>query len=68
MAKITYIEHSGTRHEIDVARALTVMESARENGVPDRGRLRWRLPCSNTCHVYVESALGEASAAKGIDG
>ena len=30
MAKITYIEHNGTRHEIDVANGLTVMEGARD--------------------------------------
>ena len=30
MAKITYIEHNGTRHEVDVANGLTVMEGARD--------------------------------------
>ena len=34
MAKITYIEHDGTRHEVDVRPGMTVMEGARDNGVP----------------------------------
>ena len=34
MAKIKYIEHSGTEHEIDVANGLTVMEGAIKNKVP----------------------------------
>ena len=31
MAKITYIEHGGQKHEIDVANGLTVMEGAVQN-------------------------------------
>ena len=34
MAKITYIEHNGTRHEVEVANGLTVMEGARDNNIP----------------------------------
>ena len=34
MAKITYIEHDGTAHEVDVANGLTVMEGARDNNIP----------------------------------
>ena len=34
MAKITYIEHSGQKHEIDVANGLTVMEGAVQNDIP----------------------------------
>ena len=30
MAKITYIEHNGTIHEIDVKPGMTVMEGARD--------------------------------------
>ena len=31
MAKITYVEHNGTEHVVDVANGLTVMEGARDN-------------------------------------
>ena len=34
MAKITYIEFNGTPHEVEVANGLTVMEGARDNGIP----------------------------------
>ena len=34
MAKITYLEHNGTAHVIEVTNGLTVMEGARDNGVP----------------------------------
>ena len=54
MAKITYIEHGGQKHEIDVANGLTVMEGAIQNDIPgidaDCGG---SMACA-TCHVYVE--------------
>ena len=54
MAKITYIEHDGQKHEIDVANGLTVMEGAVQNDIPgidaDCGG---SMSCA-TCHVYVK--------------
>ena len=54
MAKITYIEHGGQKHEIDVANGLTVMEGAVQNNIPgidaDCGG---SMACA-TCHVYVK--------------
>ena len=35
MARITYIEWNGTRHEVDVRPGMTVMEGARDNGILD---------------------------------
>ena len=53
MAKITYIEHNGTRHEVEVATGLTVMEGARDNGIPGiEADCGGACACS-TCHVYV---------------
>jgi len=34
MAKITYVEHNGTEHVVEVANGLTVMEGARDNNIP----------------------------------
>ena len=34
MAKITYIEHDGTEHVVDVKTGLSVMEGALRNNVP----------------------------------
>lgn len=53
MAKITYIEHSGTEHVIDVKNGLTVMEGARDNNVPGiEADCGGACACS-TCHAYV---------------
>ena len=54
MAKITYVEHSGKSHTIQVQNGLTVMEGAVENNIPgidaDCGG---SMACA-TCHVYVK--------------
>ncbi len=53
MAKITYIEHNGTKHEVDVSNGLTVMEGARDNDIPGiEADCGGACACS-TCHVYV---------------
>ena len=53
MAKITYIEHNGTEHVVDVANGLTVMEGARDNNIPGiEADCGGACACS-TCHVYV---------------
>ena len=54
MAKITYIEHSGKSHTIEVQNGLSVMEGAVQNDIPgidaDCGG---SMACA-TCHVYVK--------------
>ena len=54
MAKITYIEHSGKSHTIEVQNGLTVMEAAVQNNISgidaDCGG---SMACA-TCHVYVK--------------
>ena len=53
MAKITYIEHNGTEHVVDVANGMTVMEGARDNGIPGiEADCGGACACS-TCHVYI---------------
>jgi len=55
MPKITYIEHSGTEHTIDVAVGLTVMEGAVQNNVPGiEADCGGACACS-TCHAYVNA-------------
>ena len=54
MAKITYVEHGGKQHVIEVPNGLTVMEGARDNGVPGiEADCGGACACS-TCHVYVD--------------
>ncbi|RRH76175.1 2Fe-2S iron-sulfur cluster-binding protein [Falsigemmobacter faecalis] len=51
--EITYIQHNGTRHEIGVATGLTVMEGARDTGVPGiEADCGGACACSS-CHVDV---------------
>lgn len=55
MTKITYIEHDGTRHDVEVADGLSLMDGARSNNIPGiDGDCGGACACS-TCHVYVDS-------------
>ncbi|MDH2325414.1 2Fe-2S iron-sulfur cluster-binding protein [Cereibacter sp. SYSU M97828] len=64
MAKITYIEHNGTEHVVDVKPGLTVMEGARDNGVPGiEADCGGACACS-TCHVYIAPEWVEKLPAK----
>ena len=53
MPKITYIEHNGTEHEIDVPNGLSVMEGAVRNLVPGIDADCGGACACSTCHVYV---------------
>ncbi|ARO13968.1 ferredoxin, 2Fe-2S [Ketogulonicigenium robustum] len=56
MARITYVEFNGTEHVVDVPTGLTVMEGARDNGIPGiEADCGGACSCS-TCHVYVDPA------------
>ncbi len=64
MAKITYIEHSGKEHIVDVASGMTVMEGARDNNIPGiEADCGGACACS-TCHVYIDDTWVEKMPAK----
>ena len=56
MPKITYIEHDGTEHPVEVPVGRSVMQGAVDNNVPgidaDCGG---ECACA-TCHVYIDAA------------
>jgi 2Fe-2S ferredoxin len=56
MPKITYIEHNGTAHPVEVPVGRSVMQGAVDNNVPgidaDCGG---ECACA-TCHVYIDPA------------
>ena len=56
MAKITYIEWNGTRHEVEVRPGMTVMEGARDNGIAGIDADCGGACACSTCHVYVDPA------------
>ena len=54
MPKITYIEHNGKSHEIEVANGLSVMEGAVQNNILGiDAECGGSMACA-TCHVYVK--------------
>jgi 2Fe-2S ferredoxin len=53
MAKITYVAFDGTEHIVDVPNGHTVMEGARDNGVPGIDADCGGACACSTCHVYV---------------
>jgi len=56
MAKITFVEHSGARHEVSAESGSTVMEAAIRNSVPGiEAECGGACACA-TCHVYVDDA------------
>ena len=59
MASITYIEHDGTEHVVDVKPGLSVMEGAIRNNVPGIDADCGGACACATCHVYVDEAWRE---------
>ena len=63
MPKITYIEHSGKQHIIDVPAGASVMQGAIDNRVPGIDADCGGQCACGTCHVYVDAAwLGKLPA------
>jgi 2Fe-2S ferredoxin len=65
MVSITYIEHNGKPHTVEVSAGLSVMKAAVDNGIPGiDGDCGGACACA-TCHVYVAEQwrhlTGEAS-------
>ena len=54
MPKITYIEHNGKSHEIEVSNELSVMEGALQNNIPGIDADCGGSCACSTCHVYVD--------------
>jgi ferredoxin, 2Fe-2S len=59
MAKVTYVEHDGTSHEVEVAIGENVMRGALYNDLPGIvGECGGGLACA-TCHCYVDDGWAE---------
>ena len=63
MAKITYIEHDGREHVVEVKTGLSVMEGAIRNNVPGIDADCGGACACATCHVFVE---GDWAAKTGV--
>jgi len=54
MPKITYIEHNGKSHTLEVPNGLTVMEGAVQNNISGIDADCGGSCACATCHVYVD--------------
>ena len=54
MPKITYIEHNGKSHEVEVPNEISVMEGAVQNDIPGIDADCGGACACATCHVYVD--------------
>jgi 2Fe-2S ferredoxin len=54
MAKITYVEHNGTEHTVDVPSGSTLMEGAVGNAVPGIDGDCGGAGACGTCHVIID--------------
>ena len=54
MPKITYIEHNGKSHTVEVPIELSVMEGALQNNIPGIDADCGGACACATCHVYVD--------------
>ena len=54
MPKITYIEHNGKSHVVEVPNGLSVMEGAVQNNIPGIDADCGGSCACATCHVYVD--------------
>ena len=48
MPKVTYIEHNGKEHKVDVENGLSIMEGAVQNGIPGID-----ADCGGACVCYL---------------
>ena len=54
MPKITYIEHNGKLHTVEVHKELSVMEGALQNNIPGVDADCGGACACATCHIYVD--------------
>jgi len=54
MPKITYIEHNGKSHVVEVPNELSIMEGAIQNNIPGIDADCGGSCACATCHVYVD--------------
>src|SRR5450432_223787 len=64
MPKITFIEHNGTPHTVQIAVGKSVMQAAVDNNVPGIDADCGGACACATCHVYVEPEWREKVGAR----
>ncbi|QFS85533.1 MULTISPECIES: 2Fe-2S iron-sulfur cluster-binding protein [unclassified Marinobacter] len=54
MGQITFIEHNGTTHVVEIAEGQTLMQTAVDNGIPGIDADCGGACACGTCHVIVD--------------
>jgi 2Fe-2S ferredoxin len=55
MGSITFIEHNGTQHAVEIEKGKSLMQIAMDNGVPGVDADCGGACACGTCHVIVDS-------------
>jgi len=55
MGNITFIEHNGTQHTVDIEEGKSLMETAMDNGIPGIDADCGGACACGTCHVIVDN-------------
>ncbi|MEI9415683.1 2Fe-2S iron-sulfur cluster-binding protein [Mesorhizobium sp. Cs1321R2N1] len=64
MVRITYVEYNGREHTVSVPRGATLMEGARDNGIPGiEADCGGACSCA-TCHAYIDPEWASKLPAK----
>jgi len=58
MGSITFIEHNGNQHKVDIEEGKSVMQLAMDNGVPGIDADCGGACACGTCHVIVDKEWG----------
>ena len=68
MPKITYVEHTGKEHTVDVPVGQSLMEGAVKNAIPGIDADCGGACACATCHVYVDPEwAGKTGEASGME-
>ena len=59
MPTITYVEHDGTRHEVEAEEQVSLMEAAIMNMVPGVEGMCGGVASCATCHCYIDEPWKE---------
>ncbi len=59
MPNIIFVEHDGTRHEVEVEEQMNLMEAATMNMVPGVEGMCGGIASCATCHCYIEDPWKE---------
>ncbi len=63
MANITFVEHDGTEHTVDIEEGKSLMQVAMDNGVPGIDADCGGECACGTCHVIVDDRWIKATGA-----